>query len=69
MEFQAIREDCEPRIENPLGYSAASTPVRAIERIGFDDTAPSSRGLGHHPLKVEARVRIPLGLPNLTRFW
>ena len=23
---------------------------------------PSSRGLGHHPLKVEARVRIPLGL-------
>ncbi len=26
-------------------------------------TAPSSRGLGHHPLKVEARVRIPLGLP------
>ena len=25
-------------------------------------TAPSSRGLGHHPLKVETRVRIPLGL-------
>ena len=24
---------------------------------------PSSSGLGHHPLKVEARVRIPLGLP------
>ena len=24
--------------------------------------APSSRGLGHHPLKVEARVRTPLGL-------
>src|SRR5436190_5430343 len=23
---------------------------------------PSSRGLGHHPLKVETRVRIPLGL-------
>ena len=23
---------------------------------------PSSSGLGHHPLKVEARVRIPLGL-------
>ena len=26
--------------------------------------APSSRGLGHHPLKVEARVRTPLGLPK-----
>ena len=25
--------------------------------------APSSSGLGHHPLKVAARVRIPLGLP------
>ena len=24
--------------------------------------APSSSGLGHHPLKVAARVRIPLGL-------
>ena len=24
--------------------------------------APSSRGLGHHPLKVATRVRIPLGL-------
>ena len=27
-------------------------------------TAPSSSGLGHHPLKVAARVRIPLGLPR-----
>ena len=26
--------------------------------------APSSSGLGHHPLKVAARVRIPLGLPG-----
>ena len=26
--------------------------------------APSSSGLGHHPLKVAARVRIPLGLPK-----
>ena len=25
-------------------------------------SAPSSRGLGHHPLKVATRVRIPLGL-------
>ena len=29
---------------------------------------PSSRGLGHHPLKVETRVRIPLGLlPSTSR--
>ena len=26
-------------------------------------SAPSSSGLGHDPLKVETRVRIPLGLP------
>lgn len=25
---------------------------------------PSSSGLGHHPLKVAARVRIPLGVPQ-----
>ncbi len=25
--------------------------------------APSTRGQGRHPLKVETRVRIPLGLP------
>ena len=29
--------------------------------------APSSSGLGHHPLKVAARVRIPLGLPANPR--
>ena len=26
---------------------------------------PSSSGLGHHPLKVETRVQIPLGLHTL----
>ena len=30
-------------------------------------SAPSSSGLGHHPLKVAARVRIPLGLPRNPR--
>jgi hypothetical protein len=25
---------------------------------------PSSSGLGHHPFKVAARVRIPLGVPD-----
>ena len=30
--------------------------------------APSSSGLGHHPLKVAARVRIPLGLPIAFRY-
>jgi hypothetical protein len=28
--------------------------------------APSSSGRGHHPLKVETRVRIPLGLPEVS---
>ena len=27
-------------------------------------TVPSSSGPGHHPLKVETRVRTPLGLPG-----
>ena len=30
--------------------------------LGSFRSAPSSRGLGHHPLKVATRVRIPLGL-------
>ena len=30
--------------------------------------APSSSGLGHHPLKVETRVRTPLGLPQKRQF-
>jgi hypothetical protein len=36
--------------------------MRAIPR-SHHFLVPSSSGLGHHPLKVEARVRIPLGLP------
>jgi hypothetical protein len=35
---------------------------RAGDRLA-GSRAPSSRGQGHHPLKVETRVRIPLGLP------
>jgi hypothetical protein len=38
---------------------------RAIPRSSLL-MVPSSSGLGHHPLKVEARVRIPLGLPVVT---
>jgi hypothetical protein len=36
----------------------ADRPVRLASR----HLAPSSSGLGHYPLKVETRVRIPLGL-------
>jgi hypothetical protein len=35
---------------------------RAGGRLDCLRLAPSSSGLGHHPLKVEARVRTPLGL-------
>src|SRR5215213_9147372 len=45
----AQRTDCYTR-PRPSGAADEARPV------------PSSRGLGHHPLKVEARVRIPLGL-------
>lgn len=32
-----------------------------------ENRALSSSGLGHHPLKVETRVRVPLGLPEKSR--
>ena len=32
----------------------------------LENRHPSSSGLGHHPLKVAARVRIPLGLPIVS---
>src|SRR6266850_4852747 len=39
--------------------------VRALlpQPLTVDWAAPSSRGLGHGPLKAETRVRIPLGPP------
>jgi hypothetical protein len=36
---------------------------------GDSGTVPSSRGLGHHPLKVETRVRTPLGLQERPGQW
>ena len=44
--------------------SPATRPRSVDNKVRFAgySTAPSSSGLGHHPLKVEARVRIPLGL-------
>src|ERR1035437_11006754 len=40
--------------------------ITNLPREGRHHTVPSSRGLGHHPLKVETRVRTPLGLPGMT---
>jgi len=40
----------------------ACTPAQDLRAIRGDQP-PSSSGLGHHPLKVAARVRIPLGVP------
>jgi hypothetical protein len=37
-------------------------PIMAEPSRPQYSTARSSRGLGHHPLKVETRVRIPYGL-------
>ena len=36
----------------------------AVARLAHRSLARSSSGLGHHPLKVAARVRIPYGLPD-----
>src|ERR1017187_8349375 len=41
--------------------------ITNLPREGRHHTVPSSRGLGHHPLKVETRVRTPLGLPEKCR--
>ena len=63
----------EPFGGGVIGNTTGSGPViqgsspcpRAIAVDGLMSIAfevPSSSGPGHHPLKVEARVRIPLGL-------
>ncbi len=47
----------------------AGRPVRLTRRTAIvtdRNSARSSSGLGHHPLKVAARVRIPYGLPRKT---
>ena len=41
-------------------------PAASATCHGDHRSAPSSRGLGHHPLKVATRVRIPLGLQRKT---
>ena len=50
----------------PLGTSLLARAARRIAIAtlprGPRPTVPSSSGLGHHPLKVETRVRTPLGL-------
>src|SRR5580704_6981225 len=49
----------------PCGTCALRRATR-VSSLGNDPTrVPSSRGLGHHPLKVETRVRTPLGLREL----
>jgi hypothetical protein len=40
-------------------------PVRRRVAHGWSGKVPSSSGLGHHPLKVETRVRTPLGLLSI----
>jgi len=42
-------------------FCVVDTAVGRSDGTAF--MVPSSRGLGHHPLKVATRVRIPLGLP------
>ena len=46
------------------GSSPSPRAPAASAHGGDRRSAPSSRGLGHHPLKVATRVRIPLGLPR-----
>ena len=48
------------------GWNAPTLVIgfRRSQRVEF--LPPSSSGLGHHPFKVAARVRIPLGVRNTT---
>src|SRR4249919_1992073 len=50
--------------ENPISVSAslAGCLLPSPREPARPRRVPSSRGLGHHPLKVETRVRTPLGL-------
>ena len=68
------RSGLDPRRPGRLGRRRGGAGLRAAglgppaeaerrsDTLGGCLTAPSSRGLGHYPLKVETRVRIPLGL-------
>ena len=48
----------------PFRYRLTSRePVGRVRR----SVLPSSRGLGHGPLKAETRVRVPLGAPSVLR--
>src|SRR5690349_6209773 len=44
-----------------FGFPASRLSQRRVQH--GSRAAPSSRGLGHGPLKAETRVRIPLGPP------
>ncbi len=45
-----------------VGLLCQQGPTSEVSTPLISSLAPSSRGRGHHPLKVETRVRIPLGL-------
>ena len=76
--FRKRRSEISPRwsfrLQSPdhsvgsgvIGNTAGSGPVvRGSSPLSpAHIKVPSSRGLGHHPLKVATRVRIPLGLLN-----
>src|SRR5688572_3657966 len=54
-------------IQGLSGPLEAGNWVRIIPAPSRDPTLPSSRGLGHSPLKAGTRVRIPLGAPLCKR--
>src|SRR5204863_5724514 len=59
------------RCQGISGYFFTTSPGSALAASASLEprsSAPSSSGLGHHPLKVAARVRIPLGLQDGLSF-
>ena len=58
---------CDLGIKSPLLYQLSYRPAivecrsRDAQRLYTPRGPPSTSGLGHHPFKVAARVRIPLG--------
>ena len=61
---------CDLGIKSPLLYRLSYRPAAVecrsgrLRRLYTPTRPPSTSGLGHHPFKVAARVRIPLGAPR-----
>ena len=58
-------QDCQELLDRPRAVPHGEDHRKLLARlVRRRREVPSSSGRGHHPLKVETRVQIPLGLPR-----